>query len=99
MKCLSLIAVIASFGTGMWAAWLWYLSSQVAVDPHWPKDQLTGVPFAPVDQERQHSDWIVALLKAGQTSAALNAKAAFWTAITVALTTVAAVTGWIASFY
>ena len=93
MRWVSLIPAVAALGTGLWAAWLWYQSSLIVADPGWPKDQATGIPFAPVDPTLNQMGWTAALLKAGQDTAALNAKAARWTAITVVLTTVASVAG------
>jgi hypothetical protein len=97
VKWLSLVAAIAAFGTGWWAAWLWYQASRITPDPDWQKDYLTGVPFQPPDPELTQMGWTDALLRAGQASAKLNADAAYYTAVTVGLSAIASLAGWLAS--
>lgn len=96
MKWVSLAAVMVSFGAGMWAAWLWWRSSRVRANPEWVRDYRTGLPMQPVDPTLTQMSWFDALLRASEEAAALNARAALWTAITVVVGLVAGLTGWLA---
>jgi hypothetical protein len=95
MKWINLALAVAAFATGMRAAWLWYQASLVVPDPNWPKDYATGMPFQPPDPALAQMGWTAALLGANQNSAALNARAAWWTAITVCLTAISAIVGFL----
>ena len=97
MKWVSLAAVLGSLGAGLWAAWLWYLSSRVRADPNWQRDYVTGIPIQPADPMLTQMSWTDALLRASKEAADLNARAAFWTAITVVLGTLAGLASWIGS--
>jgi len=72
MKAASGFFAGAALFTGLIAAWYWYLSSIVPVDPPWRVE--------PGDAELSQSGWITVALKAMASAAELNKKAARWTA-------------------
>jgi hypothetical protein len=69
------LAVIA-FGAGLSAAWYWFSSTQVGIDPSEYKNK-EGQQFF------QMMKWIKSVMDTSATVAQLNAKAAWWTAISV----------------
>jgi hypothetical protein len=81
---------------GLIAAWYWYRSSQVDIDPGWYPANPTG-PSEPVDPEQRQMDWTAAKLKAFKEVAAWNKKAALWTAGSVGLSAASAIVGAFAS--
>jgi len=82
MKCISLTLAIASFGSGAVSAYYWYLASKVAISPAW-EPQIQG------DSIKNVMAWVTGSMIAFRKSAVLNQRAAIWTAITVASTTIA----------
>lgn len=80
-------------GFGLAAAYYWFKSAQIKVDPGW-KTQLDE----PVELTDQNSDWITGLLEWSDKAAALNAKAAILTACAVVFSTIASVLGSLAAF-
>jgi hypothetical protein len=47
----------------------------------------------PVDPRASQSEWIVAFLETAEKAGSLNRKAAWWTAVTVALSTLSTLIG------
>lgn len=84
------LAMLALF-TGLKAAWHWYQSSKVKIDPGWSPPG-TG-PSEPVDPELQQMDWAAATIMAFSQAAALNKTAALWTAVSVGLNAALAIIG------
>ena len=84
---------LAAFIVGLRAARLWYSAGRINPDPCWQKEPVTGLPFEPVDPTLSQMGWTSAILTAMDKSAALNARAAKWTAWAVLLSSVAAVLG------
>lgn len=80
-------------GFGLAAAYYWYKSSQIKVNPGWktPLDE-------PVELTDKNSDWTTGLLEWGDKAAALNGKAAKLTACAVVFSTIASVLGALAAF-
>lgn len=85
MKLLLLLVNIASACGGFYAAWLWWKSASSGAQPSWTVE--------PADPSVSASGWMGGLLSATQESAALNRRAALWTAISVALTALASCIG------
>jgi len=84
---------ILDLGFGLVAAYYWYKSAQIRVDPGW-KTQLDE----PVELTDKNSDWTTGLLEWGDKADALNAKAAILTACAVVFSTIASVLGALAAF-
>lgn len=82
MKYLGAVLAALAFGTGLMAAWRWYQSSKVQIDPGWWQPG-SGRPIEPVGESAKAMDWSVATLKAFNEASALNKKAAVWTAASV----------------
>jgi hypothetical protein len=82
-----------AFLTGLTAAWYWYGSSKVAIDPGWRSPANPSGPMEPVEPEAQQMAWTAATLKALNEAAALNKVAASWTAVSVALNAASAILG------
>jgi hypothetical protein len=78
--------------SGVRAAAIWLDASRVLVEPVWPKGA-DGQLIEPVDPQQQQAGWISGQLRAGEESARLNAKAAGWTAVSVGLSALSALTG------
>jgi hypothetical protein len=72
-----------TFVTGIIAAVYWYRSSRIAVQPGWN--------IEPADEQLSQAGWTAGTLQAFADSGALNAKAALWTAASVALGSLSAV--------
>lgn len=85
MRWVVLLLAAATLGTGLRAALLWYRSSRIMVSPVGPLDY--------TDQGASNFAWVLGLIEAGNQTAALNAKAAAWTAASVALGVAATVLG------
>lgn len=71
---------IFAMATGLYAAWLWWQSARIEVEP-------SG--FEPLDQADSAHWRVSSLISAGQKSAALNQQAAAWTAAATLLGTLA----------
>jgi hypothetical protein len=93
MKAAAIALAIGALASGLWAARQWYRSSQIQPDPNWPLDPTGTLPFEPVDQTLKQMGHTVAIYQAMQKSAALNASAARWTALSVVLGALAAIVG------
>ena len=65
---------MVALGTGLVAAWQWYRSSKVAIDPGWGLPG-TGAYIEPVDPELRALDLQVAADHAFQRTGRLNASA------------------------
>jgi len=85
MKTVSLVFAFAALVTGLVAAWYWYLSSIVPVEPAWRVE--------PGDAEASQAGWIAAALKAMASAADLNKKAARWTAASAVCAAASSVCG------
>lgn len=81
VKYVPVALAVMSLVTGLIAAYLWLLASQVNVDPGWGQNPL----MEPVDDDQKSMAWIVGMLKASTDSARLNKFAARWTAASVIL--------------
>ena len=79
--------------TGLTAAWYWYGSSKVAIDPGWWSPGNPSGLMEPVELEAQQMAWTAATLTAFNKAAPLNKKAALWTAVSVALGAASAILG------
>ena len=84
MRVLTIILAVLAFGYGLRAAYLWYQSSLIAPEPE---------GYEPVDNHLRNMWWQSAQIKAANQSAALNGRAAKWTASAVALSAASAVAG------
>jgi hypothetical protein len=73
---------IAGLGAGIVAAWHWYRSSKVSIDPGWGYPGRPGPP-QPGDPEMQQMAWTAATIDAFSQAAELNRKASLWTAAAV----------------
>ena len=92
MKFVSIALAFAAFFTGLAAAWYWYKSSKVVIDPEW------GIPgvdphIRPVVPELVQLDLEVATDKAMQQIGALNKVASLWTAASVTLSAASSIVG------
>ncbi|MGJ4888855.1 hypothetical protein ACQR1Y_11705 [Bradyrhizobium sp. HKCCYLRH3099] len=75
--------------TGLIAAWRWYEASQIQPTPNWRVE--------PVIPALKQMSWDAATLEAFQKAGELNARAALWTAASVALSALSSITGWFAA--
>jgi hypothetical protein len=96
MKSLAILLAFATCGTGIWAAWKWHMSSQVSVELGFahPPLQVGGPPIP--ETEDAHSlrrVELAATWDAMNQTAYLNKLAAFWTAVSVALSAATTIVG------
>jgi hypothetical protein len=89
VKYLVIALTAAACLTGLLSAWYWQKASLVPVDPGWGANGLVEPGVHSLSQDA----WIAAMLRASLESARLNKIAARWTAVTAALTAIAALTG------
>jgi hypothetical protein len=83
MKLASLILALCGFATGIRAAWIWRKASKVPINPEIvPDDPVYGTMV-----------WAESTKTTFKKAGALNAKAAAWTAASVAINALAAVVG------
>jgi hypothetical protein len=87
LRIFSIFLAIIALVSGLIAAWYWYKSSKVPIDPGW------SGPTEPVVPEQQQMDWTVAILKATREVADLNKTAALWTALSVAFAAASTIVG------
>lgn len=80
MKTISLILSLISLFSGSWAAYLWYLASNIKNELPWTTE--------PVNETLSGMGWTSALWLSTQKSAALNSRASIATAISVAASVV-----------
>jgi len=71
---------LAATGTGLYSAWLWYLSSKVKIIPIWAKHGQIEPPGA---GSASNTGWIIDVLEATSKAAKLNKRAALWTAASI----------------
>jgi len=86
MRSVAIVLAIIGFILGLFAAWYWFLASQIDPTPVWGDRE-------PVDQLDSQAGWIVGMLEASSKSARFNRRAAALTAVAVALTTGSGVAG------
>ncbi len=86
MKAVSIVLALLALATGLQAAWLWFKSSKVEINPAWELD-IRG------DINKNIMGWVTGLMQTFTRSSKLNAKAAIWTAASVFLSAVSAVAG------
>ena len=76
MKILSIVLALAGGATGLIAAWRWYRSSRVSIDPGWGLPG-SGIAIEPVDPELKALDLQVATDLAFNQAGLPNASATF----------------------
>ena len=79
-KAMAIVLALISLGAGLYAAWKWKQSSDVAIDPAWSSP--TAEPGNP---EMAQNGWISGMLAANTQAAELNKTAARWTAVSVSM--------------
>jgi hypothetical protein len=90
---ISIICAAAALIMGLRAAYYWWEASRIEPDPGWKTTADDPRPIEPVDEQLKQMGWTIATLKAARESAALNKKAAIWTACAVVLGTISSVVG------
>lgn len=88
MKCASIGLAVCVVVTGLIAAYHWYQSSLVQIDPGW-----TTLHPEPLDEQRRQMDLNVAVNRWATAATKLNKTAALWTALSVALSGAASIVG------
>lgn len=88
-KCVALWLAVAGLVFGLVAAWYWFRSTRVPIDP------LNGNPNAimPVEPAVERLAWLAAQFRANQEVGRLNTIAASLTAVAVVLSTASSVVG------
>ncbi|WP_247570115.1 hypothetical protein ACQZ3V_01950 [Ralstonia pseudosolanacearum] len=88
-KCIALWLAIGGLVFGLIAAWYWFRSTRVPIDP------LNGNPNAimPVEPAVERLAWLAAQFRANQEVGRLNTIAASLTAVAVVLSTASSVVG------
>jgi len=89
MKFAGIATAVAALISGLIAAWYWYRSSKVQIEPMWPQGSMGLVE--PGDAEASQGGWIGGTLMAFSVSADLNSKAALWTAVSVVLAAISSI--------
>lgn len=77
LKTMSITISIVALVTGLLAAWDWFRASRVQPKPNWRVE--------PVVPKLADMGWTTATLEAFEKAGRLNARAALWTALSVAL--------------
>lgn len=88
-KCVAFWLAVSGLVFGLIAAWFWFRSTRVPIDP------LDGDPNAmmPVETELAQLTWLAAQFRANQEVGRLNTIAASLTAIAVVFSTASSVVG------
>jgi hypothetical protein len=94
MRMAAILLALAALLTGLRAAWRWFQSSKVTIDPGWTGEHGSMEPVLP---ELQQSGWTSGTMKAFTEAAAPNKSASLWTAASVGLSAISAVAGALAS--
>jgi hypothetical protein len=89
MKMLDIGLAILACITGVIAATYWYRSSNVPIDPIWPEGAFGLVE--PGEHTASQNGWIAGMMQSNVRAAALNSKAALWTAGSVLLAAAASI--------
>lgn len=89
VKTLEIGLTILAGITGIKAAIYWFCSCAVPIEPTWPEGAFGRVE--PGEHEESQNGWIAGVMQSNALAARLNAKAAFWTGISVLLTTAASI--------
>jgi hypothetical protein len=92
MKALSIGLAVVAMIAGLVAAWRWYQSSKVAIDPGWGAPGEAAL-MEPVDPELRALDLQVASDQAFGQTGRLNASASLWTAASVLFSAASAIVG------
>jgi len=92
MKEASIAFAAIALVTGLVAAWHWYQSSKVEIDPGWNPPG-TGGRIEPVMPDLRQLDIEVATNNAFRRSGQLNKVAALWTAASVLASALASIFG------
>jgi hypothetical protein len=82
MKSRSIACAFIALVTALIAAWHWYRSSKVGIDPGWSVPGAGG-HIEPVDPARRQLDLDAATITAFHESAMLNKIASLWTAVSL----------------
>lgn len=82
MKPASIAFAVIALATGLIAAWNWYKSSKVTIDPGWGLPG-TGGYIEPVLQGHKQLDMDAATIRGFDNSSSLNKVASLWTAASV----------------
>ena len=95
MKIYSILLALVALGTGVTAAWYWYLSAKVDPRTGWdyPPGNATKDSKVLLDNLNALVVWIFAIKDALEETSRLNRNAAIWTAISVLLSALAALAG------
>src|SRR6185437_9618111 len=89
---LNTLTALAALVCGLIAAWYWFRSSRVAIDPGWTLPGEPG-PSEPADAGAQQMAWIAATITASNEVARLNKSASLWTAASVVFSAASAIVG------
>lgn len=92
MKSVRIACAVIAAITGLVAAWHWYRSSKVDIDPSWSLPR-TGGRIEPVIPELRDLDLHAGTLAAFRDAAKLNKSAALWTALSVLAAAASSVLG------
>jgi hypothetical protein len=85
LKVAVVFCAISAAIAGIGAARKWYESSKIHPKPNWK--------FEPVVPKLKSMGWDAATLEAFQKAGELNARAAFWTAVSVVLSALSSILG------
>lgn len=83
MQFISLCLALLACGSGLWAAREWFVASRIPVAPSWIVE--------PGEVTASLQGWVAASMAASAQSSRLNARAAIWTGVSVALSGLLAV--------
>jgi hypothetical protein len=84
-KSTNVILAITALLRGLMAAWRWYAASKIQPYPKWR--------IEPVEPTLVQMGWTSATLEAFEKAGQLNARAALWTAASLILSGLSALTG------
>ena len=96
MRWISIALSALAAASGLLAARYWLHSTKVTPDPGWGLPG-SGRATEPTNQSASNTGWVTATLTAFSEVAELNRKAAYWTAISAALTGLSALVSAVAN--
>jgi hypothetical protein len=85
LRLATIVLAAMALITGLLASWKWYEASKIHPKPNWK--------IEPVVPTLRHMGWDAATLEAFQKAGELNARAALWTAVSVALSALSSILG------